>query len=428
MSGRSDSKIPVSIPPMKPLKAPFRLPEEWYRKNVMRLQARLEENGLDGIILENVWNIIYFSGLFHTQTERPLWLFIPTRGEPVFFHPALDRDLIDNWWIRDTEWYFDYPHHGGYNKVVYEPGPPQDLLQWMLASLAQRGFARATLGIEAEVGPSVEARMRTALPGATFKVAGDICFRMRLIKTPEEIALLQKALDLQDHLLEYARAFILEHGTGVTDFEVELEIRRYATHKLMKLIRPDGRPHNGVGIFIGVSCRAGVSTAYPHPNQFYYHKIERGDAIQIAGWVHIGGYEGECYRAIQTCPMTELQKKTWRIHTEMTWLQAELSRAGSRCNEIACQTLKVARDAGLEKFIYHRPAHGIGMEGHQDPFLSPGDETVLQEGMVLSNEPGLYNPEEGWGYTHSNTVLVGQEKGTLLSRTPMTEEWCWLEI
>lgn len=428
MSTQVDIKSPVSISPMESLEPPFRLPEAWYQKSTERLQSKLQEKGLDGVILEDVWNIIYFSGLFHAKTERPFWLFIPARGEPTFFHPALDRDLVDTWWIKDAEWYFDYPHHGEYNQIVYEAGPPQDLLQWMLKCLAARGFAKAKLGIEREAGPSVAARMRQALPDANFEVAGDMCLKMRMIKTPEEIALMQKALALQDHMLKYARAFILEHGTRVTDFEVEWETKRYTTHLLMNWIKPDGRPHNAVGVSLGFSCRAGVSTAYPHPNQFYYHKIERGDAIQIAGWVHVGGYEGECYRALQTYPMTDLQKETWRVHTEMTKLQAELCKAGTPCNEIAAKTLVLPRQAGLEKFIYHRPAHGIGMEGHQDPCLSLGDETVLQEGMILSNEPGLYNPEGGWGYNHSNTVLVGKEKGIMLTKTPLTENWCWLEI
>ena len=101
-------------------------------------------------------------------------------------------------------------------------------------------------------------------------------------------------------------------------------------------------------------CRAGTSTAYPHPNQFYYHQIEHGDAIQLAGWVHLGGYVGECYRAVQLAPMNDLQKKTWEVHTQMTELQAELCRAGMACNEIASRVLKLPRDAGLEEFVYHR--------------------------------------------------------------------------
>jgi hypothetical protein len=120
--------------------------------------------------------------------------------------------------------------------------------------------------------------MRKTLPRATFQTAVDLCLRMRQIKTPEEIALLQQAIDLQDHMLEFARAFILEYGTDVTDFQVRLETVRYATHLLMQWLELDGRPHSGVGIDFWFGCRAGISTAYPHPNQFFYHKIERGDA------------------------------------------------------------------------------------------------------------------------------------------------------
>jgi Xaa-Pro aminopeptidase len=303
-----------------------------------------------------------------------------------------------------------------------------DLLKWMLGCLATRGFGAATLGIDTEIWPDKASRMRQALPSATFRTVDDICLRMRQIKTSEEIALIQQAIDLQDHMLEFARAFILKRGTDVTDFDVRLETKRYATHLLMQWLKLDGRPHHGVGIDLWFGCRAGVTTAYPHPNQFFYRKIKRGDAIQLAGFVHMGGYVGEGYRALQTEPMTDLHRKMWQVHTEMTELQAELCKAGTRCNKVAAAVLKVARDAGLEKHIYHRPAHGTGMAGHQPPYLSLGDETILEDGMVLSNEPGLYNPGGGWGYNHSNAVLVGKDRGIILNKTPLTTEWCWLRI
>ena len=413
---------------MAALEPPFRLPEAWYRENVRRLQARLEENHLDGIILEDVWNIIYFSGLFHSKTERPFWLFVPTKGDPVVFHPFLDRELVETWWIEDREWYFDFPHHGAFNALTFEPGRQEDLLTWMLEGLERRGFGRARLGIEKEVGPSEAARMRWALPHATFEVVGDICLQMRQVKTPDELALMQKAILLQDHMLEFARALILEHGTRVTDFDVRWETERHATHLLMQRLRPDGRPHIGVGVDLWFGCRAGRATAYPHPNQFAYRRIEPGDAIQLAGFVHIGGYVGEGYRALQTEPMTDLHRTMWEVHTRMTVRQAELCKAGARCNEVAREVLRLAQDARMAKYIRHRPAHGIGMEGHQPPYLGLGDETVLKEGMVVSNEPGLYNPEGGWGYNHSNTVLVGKERGIVLNQTPLTKEWCWLRI
>jgi len=418
----------VSISEMAPLQPPFRLPESWYRKAVRRLQAKLEERGLDGMILGDQWNIIYFTGLFHSSTERPFWVFIPVDGEPTIFYPGLDRDLVDTWWIEDREWYFDYPHHGPYNRVVYEPGPKADLWEWMLNGLASRGYSSSTLAIETEVGPSLKSRMAQALPRASFEAAGDICLKMRRVKTPEELDLIRKAVALEDHMLEYARALILEHGSDLTDFDVRLETERYATDLLMRWLDVDGRPHKGVGLRLSLYCRAGRATGYPHPNQFPYHRIQPGDAIQIATFTHIGGYVGEGYRALQLEPMNDLQKHVWEVHTEMTRLQAHLCKAGARCNEVASEVLKLARDAGLEEYVYHRPSHSIGMEGHQAPYLSLGDETELEEGMVFSNEPGLYNPQEGWGYNHSNTVLVGDEEGEMLNTTPLTKDWCWIAI
>lgn len=421
-------RVRGTIPPMEPLEPPFRLTEDWYRQNMARFQARLAERGLDGMLLENVWNIIYLSGMFHSKTERPFWLFVPAEGAPTFFHPALDKDLVETWWTNQGEWYFDYPHHGAYNTHVYEPGPPEDVLAWMLNGLAKRGFGDAVIGVESERVPSRAAHMQAFLPEAEFEVAGDICMTMRQIKTPEELALIQKAIDLQDHMLAFARAIILEYGTDVTDFDVREETKRYATELLMEWLDLDGEPHHGVGIDFWFGCRAGKTTAYPHPNQFFYHQIERGDAIQISGFVHIGGYVGEGYRALQLEPMNDLQKHTWDVHTQMTELQAELCREGMACNEIASRVLKLARDAGLERYVYHRPAHGIGMEGHQPPYLSLGDGTRLEKDMLLSNEPGLYNPAGGWGYNHSNTILVGEEQGIVMNHLPLTREWCWLTI
>jgi Xaa-Pro aminopeptidase len=229
-------------------------------------------------------------------------------------------------------------------------------------------------------------------------------------------------------MYEFARAFVLRHGTDTTDFEIRSETTRYATHLLAQWLELDGEAHNGAGIDVQLKCRAGTTTAYPHTNQFLYHKVVRGDAVQIRAAVRIGGYAGEGYRALQIEPMTDLHARMWEVHTEMTELQAELCGSGTPCNAVASKVLKVARDAGLERYVYHRPAHGIGLEGHQPPYLSLGDGTLLKENMVLSNEAGLYNPEGGWGYNHSNTVVVGKDRGIVLNRTPLTKEWCWLKI
>ncbi len=416
--------------PVPTLQPPWRLPVNWYRATVARLQAKLRDNGLAGILCTDGLNHNYLAGLFLTQTERPMWLWVPASGEPAFFHPGLDRDLVATWWVKDQEWYFDFLHTNGFNQVVWEAGPAKDLWVWVCGLLKKRGYGKGKLALDLEPAPSLAEKLKENLPEVEWKDWSEDLLHMRQIKTPEEVALTQKAIDLHDAMLEFARGFILEHGTDATDYDVRTATSEFGTRKLMEKLGPalDGRPHTGVGLQLGFGCRTGPATAYPHPNQFFFKRIERGDAIQIASLIRIGGYGGEGYRACHLQPLPEPGKKMWEVHTAMVHKQAELSKAGVKCNQVAVGVLKLARDAGLEKYVYHRPAHGEGMEGHQAPWISPGDNTVLEENMMFSNEPGLYNSEGGFGYNHSNNIRVTQAGGEVMNKTPFTKEWCWLKL
>jgi len=418
---------PGSVATLKP---PFRLPAEWYRGTVKRFQARLAALRLSGAIVTDVLNRNYLTGIFLTETERPNFLFVPATGEPVAFIPGLDRDMAASWWVKEFEWYFDFPHSGEYGKVVWKAGAQEDLFKWMLKGLAKRGFGNAKLGIDREPAPSLAKRFREVLPEASLNDISKELLGMRQVKTPEELELTQKAIDLHDAMLAFARGFILENGTKATDFDVRKATEEFGTRTLMAAMGPevDGHAHRAVGISLGFTCRAGAATAYPHPNQFFYAKLAAGQAVQISSVIKIGGYGGEGYRAMHIAPMNDLQKRMWEVHTEMTLKQAELCKAGTKCGAVAEAVLAIAQKAGLEKYVYHRPAHGQGMEGHQAPYLSLGDDTVLVENMTFSNEPGLYNLEGGYGYNHSNCVHVRKERGVIMNKTPLTKEFCWLKI
>lgn len=412
------------------LKPPFRLPVDWYRATLNRFQARLRELDLGGAIVTDQLNRNYLTGSFLTETERPNFLFTPAKGEPFAFIPGLDRDMAASWWVKDFEWYFDYPHAGEYNQNIWKAGPKEDLFIWMLKGLGKRGFGSAKLGIDREPAPSLAKKFKEILPAASLTDVSKELLGMREVKTREELELMQKAIDLHDAMLVFAREFILSSGTSATDFDVRRATEEFGTRTLMAAMGKeiDGRAHHGVGIGLGFTCRAGVATAYPHPNQFFYTRLARGQAVQIAALIRIGGYGGEGYRALHIAPMDDLQKKIWDVHTEMTLKQAELSKAGVRCQEVAEAVLALAHKADLGKYVHHRPAHGQGMEGHQAPYISLGDDTVLVENMTFSNEPGLYNLEGGYGYNHSNCVHVGKHRGTIMNKTPLTRDFCWLKI
>jgi Xaa-Pro dipeptidase len=240
--------------------------------------------------------------------------------------------------------------------------------------------------------------------------------------------LTQRAMNYFSRIHAFARDYILEKGTDITDFEVGHAAVEYGTDLIMKDIKRNGKPHNAVGISVGISCRTGVGTSFPHPNQFFHKKIEKGDALQVAGVVRIGGYGGELYRYYQVLPWDSHREKLWQVVTDSVRIQEEESKAGNTCSQVAFKIHQRQVKSGVEKYIYHRPAHGEGMEGHQAPWLALGDYTVLEKGMTFSVEPGLYDPENSFGYNPSDNLLVTEKKGVLMGSVPYTKEWMVLKL
>jgi len=418
--------------PEHPLPADFdRLPLSWYKNTLENLRTKLAQEGIEAILLRDPLNIIYFTGLFFTTTERPFFVLIPVKENALFwYHPGLDRDLVSSWWSTDNDYYFDYLHaEGGFpNKGQVIQGTTVDLFEWVLQGVKKRGFGEKILAIDWEPTlPNIK-QWEKVLPKAKFKNIDSLCLKMRMVKTQEEIALTQRAIDYFSKIHAFARDYILDRGTKVKDYEVAAAATEYGVGLIMKDIKHDGKPHNAVGISVEIGCRTGVTTAYPHPNQFFYKKIEKGDAFQISGGVRIGGYGGEMYRYFQIYPYDKYREKVWDVVTECVHIQERESRAGVTCSSIAKKIHDYQVKNGLEKLIYHRPAHGIGMEGHQAPWLALGDYTVLEEGMMFSVEPGLYDPENGFGYNPSDTLLVTKNEGILLGSVPYSKEWSFLKL
>jgi Xaa-Pro aminopeptidase len=398
---------------------------------VKALQEKLSERGLDGIWITDRWNIIYFTGLFHTTTERPFSCFIPTKELVVYwFHPGLDNALVKSWWATEREYYYDFHHAAGgfpdQGKVAI--GPAVDLLEWALKGIAKHGFTDKRIGLSQAPTERTAKRMAQILPKARFEPADDTCVKMRRVKTPEEIALSQRAYRYFDQIHVFARDYILQHGTDVTDYKIAHAAEEFGTDLIMKDIKRDGHSHTAVGIDIGISCRTGVGTAYPHPNQFHHNRVKNGDSLQVAGVVRIGGCGGEMYSPFQIAPWDAEREKMWEVMAEGSAMQIRLSKAGSRCQDVAKAIHEYQVVQGMQKYLYQRIGHGEGTEGHQEPYIALGDETILEENMTFSMEPGLFYPEGGYGYNPSNNVVVGAQQGWAQGSVPLTKEWCFLKL
>lgn len=440
-----------------------RLPLAWHKAKVKKLKEDARERGVtSGIFLTNRWNIIYATGLIHTTTERRFACFLPIDDDDalIWLNPYLDEELVASWWRTESAAYFDWHHaRGGFpNQGQVLQGPTVNIHRWWGETLARLGYGDGVVGIDsgslAEIGilpgqeesdrldmwGEIEAptpnrpesgswgAMASAMPDARFVDVYDIMIRARILKDDTENRLTQLAEDYWSETHAFARNYLLERGLGATDWEIGNAAHLWGLNRIMQDIPQEGEPHNAVGISIGIGCRSGRATAYPHPNQQYWSKIQRGDALQLAGVVRVGGYGGEQYRSFLIAPWTEWQEHVWEVHTRSYEIQAEESRAGNTCSNVAkaVHDHQVANECA--HLIYHRPGHGEGMEGHQPPYQALGDYTVMQPGMHFSNEPGLYDPENGFGFNHSNNILVAEEKGLQMGTVPATKEWCLLEL
>ncbi len=426
------AKLLVKRPEHPPAATADRLPLEWHQRQVGVLQNKLEERGLDGILISDRWNLIYFTGLWHSTTERPFSCFIPTDDLAVhWFHPGLDYELVRSWWFTDGDYYYDYPpSEDGYpDQGRVSISAPVDLIEWQLKGIARRGYGGGRIGLSQSPTVGAMARMREVLPDATFEDVSDVCVQMRRVKTPEEIALSQRAYDYFSQIHAWTRDYILKHGTDLTDFKIRTAATEYGTDLIMRDIKRDGHPHSAVGIRIRIGCRTGIGTAYPHPNQFHHNKVKRGDSLQVSGGVKLSGCGGELYCPYQVGDWPAEWEKVWEVMARGSEMQIEMSKVGTPCQEIARAVHEYQLEEGMQDYLYQRVAHGEGWEGHQEPYISLGDTTPLEKNMTFSMEPGLFNPEKGFGYNPSDNVVVGDESGWVQGSVPnLTKEWAHLKI
>lgn len=420
--------------PLQPEPAPVgtsRLPLGWYQARSEALKTRLP--GVDAILLATKVNQIYFTGCFRGGDLRRSWVLLPARETHAahWFIPRIDLALVEAWWATSCRTYFCDPHAAdGYpHEGRVTPGRRVDLFAWMLGHLAGSGYR--TIGIDARLGEDETAAIAAALPGVRFVPIAAECQALRCRKTPGEIALTQLVYRHFDRLHCFARDYVLARGTEATDFEIGLVMRAVGIEMLLQDVVRDGRPHSAVGVDVTAHyVRCGPATAYPHPNQFFCNHVRRGEPLYINSDMYLGGYGGECYRNYQIAPVAPHQEAMWQVVADTVEIMVEGCRPGRVCSDVARDVHAYQVRHGMADYIYHRPGHGVGMngEGHQMPCLSLGDETPIEAGMMFSVEPGLYDTARGIGINPSDTLLVTEKGGVLMSRVPFSRAWSFLSL
>lgn len=353
------------------------LGEAFYQRKVQQIQQRLSETDMDGLLLLDTHNVIYASGFLHSPSERPLGFFIPSSGSPALFVPLLEQENAQATWITDIRTYFEYP--GEENPIA-----------WMVR---ETGCKR--LGID-----RLAHDIFIALP-ATVHIS-PIVEQMRWVKDAEELALVERAASYADFCLEH----ILEHGahiirSGGTELDI-LQACMEATYAKMsaELTQEFGER----GFRVTGTVHSGPRAALPHGSPIA-RQPQPGEPLIAGIGAMVGGYHAESGATfVVGNPSTDVLRC---LHAAAACNDAAISAltVGTTCASVNDAALNVLRKAELGDAIRHRIGHGMGIQGHEGPWLAPGDTTLVQPGMVFSNEPGIYRPGID-GYRTINTMIV----------------------
>jgi Xaa-Pro dipeptidase len=357
---------------MKPLDNAF------YKRRVESIRERLAVTKFDGLLLLDIHNVIYASGFFHIPSERPLGLYIPMIGEPVLFIPLLEKENASDTWIADIRSYFEYPG---------EEYP----VNWMVRTCGAK-----RLGID-----HLSHHIFQTLDPEHVSIT-TLVHEMRWVKEPEEIALVKLAASYADTCLEYVRDHAPDIiGDGGTELDILAACLSFTLDKMQHDLESKfGRRRLG----ITGTVHSGPRAALPHGEPG--NRIPQiGDTLIAGIGASVGGYHAESGATFIIGEPSDDQMHCMQAAVDCDRAAVNQLRVGATCEDVNAAALKVLREAGLGDAIRHRIGHGMGLQGHEGPWLAPGDRTVLKPNMVFSNEPGIYRPGID-GYRTINSMIV----------------------
>jgi Xaa-Pro dipeptidase len=172
-----------------------------------------------------------------------------------------------------------------------------------------------------------------------------------------------------------------------------------------------------VGLRGGALVLLGASAALPH-GTIKPQKLKEGDVILIDGGTQVEGYSSDVTRTGVLGKPSEKVTRVYEIVRKAQDAALDAARTGRLSGTVDDAARKVITDAGFGpdyKLFTHRLGHGIGLDGHEHPYLVRGSKTVLEPGMTFSNEPGIYIPGEFGLRCEDDMVIMADGPAQLLT-------------
>jgi Xaa-Pro dipeptidase len=369
-----DSSLPSSLARLKSRKSeatPITLEERRERQEHAR--KLMSENALDAIVLMEGTSLTYFTGIRWWGGERLFALVLPAKGAAFYVCPAFEEG-------RAREQLGSAPD--GENPDVRIWQEDESPYQRVAQGLKERGVAGGKLGMEETIRFFFVDGIATAAPQATITTATPVTAGCRRTKSAHEIALMllanQVTLAAYEAVYYALREGMTQHDVG------DLIAAAYGQ----------------LGFPGEASVQVGEYSALPHGSRTP-QVIREGSIVMIDDGCDVEGYQSDITRTFvlgkASAQLGDKMRKNFDIVHRAQATALAAAHPGAECGSVDAAARKVITDAGYGpdyKYFSHRLGHGIGMDGHEWPYLVRGNTTKLEPNMTFSDEPGIYIPGE----------------------------------
>lgn len=355
---------------------------------------RTGSRDVDGVVLFLRHNVSYFAKFGFMVTERPIAL-VMTPARAALVVPRLETEHAHAMALVDQV--VDYPEFP-------DARHPMAFLRDLLHDF---GLNQATVGFDAPGAPRVFGYrgpgLAELLPDARLVDVLDAIESLQMIKSAEELELIELSARwghrAHELLQQYSRP-------GIGEVELAMRASFDATTEMLAELGPDYVPQSWekAGAHAGFHGQVGEQSAVPHVLTSNA-RLNPGDVLVSLASSTVSGYNSELERTMILGEPSPEQVRFFGLMLEAQSMALDMIRPGVACAAVDAAVRSFFSDNGLMSYWRHHTGHGLGRLLHEPPFFDVGDERVLEPGMVLSVEPGIYVPGLG-GFRHSDTVVV----------------------
>ena len=370
-----------------------------FENRVKKARLLMDKNQIDLLLITSPHNFRYFTGLdsyFWESPTRPWFLLIPIKSDPVVIIPSIGLTALKKNWIQNI-------------KTWQSPNPTDEgislLKETILSFIPHKGNIGCELGQESHLRMSINDfdLLRKNCSQINFISASNIIWELRMIKSQNEINKIKKIISITSDVFDNFSKYI---NVGMSEIEICNIFKKQLLEK-------------GADQTLYMSCassRGGYNQIICNPTN---KKVENGDILIIDTGSTFDGYFCDFDRNFGFGKISQESKDAYKVLWEATEAGLNKSKPGSTCAEINNAMINVLKKSDLKSNSIGRMGHGLGLQVTEPPSISPNDNTVLKENMIITIEPCFeYSPDKM--LVHEENILITSNGYELLtSRTPV---------